>query len=95
MIAVFIFYLHVVAFVTIFTKRWQESGTVDACLSAGFMLLIFGVGWSVSTVILKFFFDARGLGIWFDRDAMSLVLLTLMEGVFYYAYAKRERQKIT
>ncbi len=94
MIAVLIFYIHVVAIVAIFTIRWQQSGTLDGVLSAGFMLLIFGVGWSVSTVILKFFFDAKGLGTWFDRDTMSLVLLTLIEGFFYYAYAKSERQKI-
>lgn len=95
MIAVFIFYIHVVLAVAIFTKRWQESGTADAFLAVGFMALIFGVGWSVSTVFLKFFFEKPGLGVWFDRDAMSLVLLTMMEAVFYWAYYKREKKKTT
>jgi hypothetical protein len=93
MIAVIIFYIHIIVAVAILTKRWQESGTADSLLAVGFMVLIFGVGWSVSTVFLKFLFEKKGLAVWFDRDAMSLVLLTLMEAVFYWAYYKRESRK--
>ena len=95
MITVFIFYIHVVIAVAIFTKRWQEAGTADAFLAVGFMALIFGVGWSVTTVFLKFFFERPGLAPWFDRDAMSLFLLTLVEAVFYWTYYKREQRKIS
>jgi hypothetical protein len=95
MIAVIIFFIHIVVGSAIFTKRWQESGTGDAFLAVGFMALIFGVGWSVTTVILKFFFEKPGLAVWLDRDAMSLLLLTILEAVFYWAYYKREKQKIS
>lgn len=93
MIAVFIFYIHIVAAATIFTKRWQEEGTAEAFLSVGFMALIFAVGWSVATVILSFIVPKQGLANWFDRDQMSLALLTLIESVFYYFYIKKEKQK--
>lgn len=94
MVAVFVFYIHLVAASAIFTKRWQESGTGEAFLAVGFMALIFGVGWSVATVFLKFFFDKEGLSVWFDRDQMSLALLTVLESIFYYAYIKWEQKKI-
>ncbi len=93
MVAVFVFYIHIVAAAAIFTKRWQEAGTGEAFLAVGFMGLIFAVGWSVATVFLKFFFDKEGLGAWFDRDQMSLALLTVLESIFYYAYIKWERKK--
>ncbi|MDI6802555.1 MAG: hypothetical protein QME58_01760 [Bacteroidota bacterium] len=94
MVAVFVFYIHLVAASAIFTKRWQESGKGEAFLAVGFMALIFGVGWSVATVFLKFFFAKEGLSVWFDRDQMSLALLTVLESIFYYAYIKWERKKI-
>lgn len=94
MVAVFVFYIHLVAAAAIFTKRWQESSTGEAFLAVGFMALIFAVGWSVATVFLKFFFDKEGLAVWFDRDQMSLALLTVLESIFYYAYIKWERKKI-
>ncbi len=95
MIAVFIFYIHLVAATAIFTKRWQEEGLSEAFLSVGFMAVVFAVGWSIATVIVSFFFSKEGLASWFDRDQMSLTLLTILESIFYYAYIKRERRKIT
>lgn len=94
MIPVFIFYIHVVAAAALFTKRWQEEGRVEAFLAVGFMALVFFVGWSVATFILKLFVAKEGLGIFFDRDAMSLTLLTLIESGLYYLYSVRKRKVI-
>lgn len=95
MITLFIFYIHVIAAVTVFTKRWQESGWGDGILGIGFIAIIFSVGWSISTFILKLCIDERGFGVWLDRDALSLLLLTVMEGIFYYIQILRKKRKVT
>ena len=92
MIAVFIFYIHIVAAATIFTKRWQEAGLGEGFLAVGFILLIFSVGWSVTTFILKLFIEKEGLAVWLDRDTLSLVLLTIAEIMFYYIYIVQKKK---
>lgn len=82
-----------VAAAYVFTKRWQDEGWVEAFLAVGFMVLVFFVGWSASTFLLKLFVDQAGLGPFFDRDAMSLVLLTLAEVAGYYLYFARKKKK--
>ena len=93
MITLFIFYLHTVAAIAVYTKRWQEADWKEGILAVGFLLLILGVGWSMSTIIVKLFVGERGFAIWFDRDTLSLLLLTVMEGVFYYLQFQRKKRK--
>ncbi len=83
MITLFIFYGHVVAAVAVYTKRWQESGWKEGVLAVCFILLIFSVGWSISTFLLKLVVTEKGFGVWLDRDTLSLVVLTVMEAAFY------------
>ena len=94
MITLFIFYIHTIAAVAIFTKRWQESGWGDGIIGVGFLALIFSVGWSISTFLLKLVIDEKGFGIWLDRDTLSLLLLTVMESVFFYTQMKRKKKSI-
>ena len=94
MITLFIFYLHVVAAVTLYTKRWQESNWKEGLLAVGFLALIFSVGWSISTFILKLSVAEKGFAAWLDRDALSLILVTMMEGVFYYFQLRVKKGKI-
>ena len=93
MITLFIFYLHTVAAVTIFTKRWQEAGWGDGLLAVGFLVLIFAVGWSMATFIMKFLIDEKGFGFWLDRDTLALVLLTVMEAMFYSVQLRRKKKR--
>jgi hypothetical protein len=93
MITLFIFYIHVIAAVAIFTKRWQDGGLWEGLLGVGFLALVFSVGWSISTFILKLFMDEKGFGIWLDRDTLSLLLLGVMEGIFFYVQIKRRKTK--
>lgn len=95
MIPIFIFYVHVIAGAYVFTKRWQDENTSEALLAVAFMAVVFLVGWSVSTFILKIFVDQTGLGKLFDRDAMSLTLLTILEAALYSLYYGRRRRKRT
>jgi hypothetical protein len=94
MITLFIFYNHVIAAVSIFTKRWQDGGAWEGILGVGFLALVFSVGWSITTFILKLFMEEKGFGTWLDRDTLSLLLLGVLEGVFFYVQYKRKKSKI-
>lgn len=86
MIPLIIFYLHILALTAAFTAEYRNDGTGAGLLNVGFVVLIFSVGWSISTFILKHVMEAQGFGPLLDRDALSLVLLSAGEAVFYYFY---------
>ncbi|HET6271356.1 MAG TPA: hypothetical protein VFG32_00090 [Bacteroidota bacterium] len=92
MIPLLVFYVHVIAIAAMFTKRWQDEGLTEGILAVFFMGLIFFVGWSISSYILKFFMEQEGLGLFLDRDAASLLLLTAGEAVLYYYYFRGEEK---
>ena len=94
MITLGIFYLHVIAAAALYTKRWQESDIKEGLLAVAFLLLVFSVGWSITTFIVKLFLDEKGLGFWFDRDTASLVLLTIVEGPFFYTQMIRGKKSL-
>jgi hypothetical protein len=95
MIALFVFYAHTIAAVWLFTRRWQDGDAKEGILAVGFLALVFSVGWSMSTFILKLFVDEKGFATWLDRDALSLLLLAVMEAVFFYIQMKRKKKKAT
>ena len=90
MIELFVFYVHIIAVVTMFTKRWQEEGLSEGFLAVLFMALIFFVGWSITTFLMKLLVSKTGLGMWLERDGASLLLLTAGEIVLYYFYLRDE-----
>lgn len=95
MVTLFVFYVHTIAAVYAFTDQYREEGAGAGTLAVAFMAIIFSVGWSISTFVLKFLIDEKGFGIYFNRDAMSLALLTIGEAVFYYFYLKGTKKKKT
>ena len=92
MAPLFVFYIHTVAAASAFTKRWQEAGWGEGLLAVGFVVLIFSVGWSITTIIARLLMDPKGFGKWFDRDAFALVLLTVIEAIFYVWQTRRKRR---
>lgn len=94
MIAVFIFYLHVIFLTYVFTKDYLEDGFTAGLLSAILIVIIFSVGWTLSEFILGFFMKSEGLGLLFPRAAFSLTLLTIVEAVFYKFYFSRKSAKV-
>jgi hypothetical protein len=88
MIPVIVFYAHVVFLVYIFTKNLIEEGRVSAFLSILFIIVIFSVGWTFSEFLLGFFIKPEGFGLMFPRAAFSLILLTIIEIIFYKFYYK-------
>ena len=95
MVTLFVFYVHTVASVYAFTDQYQKQGVGAGVLAVAFMGIVFSVGWSISTFILKFLVDAKGFGMYFNRDALSLAVLTAGEAVFYYLYLKGMKTKGT
>jgi len=93
MVTLFVFYIHTVAAVYAFTDQCQEEGVGAGTLAVAFMGLVFSVGWSISTFILKFLLSEKGFGMYFNRDAISLAVLTAGEAVFYYLYLKGMKKK--
>lgn len=89
MIPVLVFYLHTVAAVAAFTKRWQDEGIGEGVLAVAFMVLIFSAGWAICTFLIKLVTPEKGFSTLFDRDALSLLLLTTVEGIFYYFDLKK------
>ncbi len=88
MIALVVFALHIVAIAGAFTRRWQEESLGEGLLAVFFMGLIFFVGWSITSFVAKLLVDQEGFGLWLDRDALSLLLLTLAESVFYFIFLR-------
>lgn len=88
MIELLVFYAHIVAVATMFTKRWQEEGLVEGLLVVLFMALIFFVGWSITSFLMKLLMDQQVIWGVLDKDGAALGLLTVAECVLYYFYLK-------
>ena len=92
MIPLVVFYLHIVAIAGAYTRRWQEEGMAEGFLAVFFMALIFFVGWSMASFVMKLLMTAGGAGTALNRDSASLLLLTGAEAVFYYFYLRGEER---
>lgn len=77
---------HLFFLLFIFTKKWQYESLQSALINASLIIVLFSVGWSISTMFLKIFIEPQGFGIYFDRDAISLTLLSIIEYFFYKFY---------
>jgi len=53
------------------------------------MGLIFVVGWSIWAFLLKFAVPPEGFGKALDRDAFTLLVLTINEAGFYYLFVRK------
>ena len=89
MITAIIFFAHFIFTLIIFTKKWQDEGLSAAWMNVGLIVILFAVGWTVTSMIAKILMEQEGLGIHFDRDTFSLTLLTIME-VFFYRFYYRD-----
>jgi hypothetical protein len=86
MISAFIFFIHLLFALVIFTKKWQTESLKSGFLNLGLIAVLFAVGWSLTGIIAKALMDQKGFGLYFDRDTFSLTLLTIGEFFFYRIY---------
>jgi hypothetical protein len=93
MIALIIFYIHAVAAAAAFTRQYQEEDLGAGVLAVAFMGIIFSVGWSIATFLLKLVISEKGLAPWCTRDVLGLAALSIGEGVFYYLYFRGIKKK--
>jgi hypothetical protein len=91
MISALIFSAHIIFILVIFTKKWQDESIGSAFTNLALIVILFAVGWSVATAVVKLFIDSKGFGIQFDGDTISLTLLSIVEYFFYkFYYAEKE-----
>lgn len=88
MITAFIFFIHLIFILVIFTKKWQDEGLSTGFMNLALIGILFTVGWAITGMIAKLIMEPEGLGIYYDRDTFSLSLLTIAEFFFYKFYYK-------
>lgn len=86
MVAATIFALHGLATVYAFVTRKKQGGLSEGVLAVAFLGIIFSVGWTIMTMLTSLVFKPQGIAEWLNRDAITLTLLTICEGVFYYFF---------
>ena len=90
MISALIFSAHIVFVAVIFTKKWQDESLTAAFINLALIVILFTIGWSISTSVVKLVIDSKGFGIQFDADAISLTILAIGEYFFYRFYYKED-----
>lgn len=101
MIAALIFLIHFGAAVYAFLK-FKKEGIGEGWLAVAFVVIIFSVGWTVTTMVAKIIYPSDLVARWVSQlqatrvertfakeltiDTFSLILLTVGEAVFYYFY---------
>ena len=90
MITAFIFFVHFIFSLVIFTKKWQDENLFAGFLNIALIGILFAVGWTITGMIAKLVMEPKGLGMQFDRDTFALSLLTIVEFFFYKFYYKEE-----
>jgi len=88
MIIAVIFSLHPIFLIYIFIKKLRTESLSSAFLNSSLIIIVFSIGWPISTTVTKLFFETEGLGEYFDRDTITLLLLTILEFFFYRFYYK-------
>ena len=88
MVIAIIFSIHIIFVIYIFRKRYITDSLGSAFIDLILITIIFSVGWSLATLITKLFWDPTGFGEHFDRDTISLTILTIGEFFFYKFYFK-------
>ncbi len=88
MVIALIFVIHIVFVFYVLIKRWRNESISSALIDLFLIIILFSVGWSISTMVSKLFWDPIGFGKHFDRNAIALFLLTIVEFFFYRIYYK-------
>jgi len=72
MITAFIFFVHLIFGLVIFTKKWQDENLSAGFLNITLIAILFAVGWTITGIVAKVVMEPKGLGMQFDRDAFSI-----------------------
>jgi hypothetical protein len=104
-IAASILILHL--FIAVFVGfRERKEGLSGIALGVAMVVLVFAIGWTLSTFLIRFIWPEAGIGLLIDNwadtatkrflyreatsDSASLVLLTTAEAFFYAWYLRKD-----
>ena len=91
MISALIFAAHLIFISVIFTKKWQDESIGSAFTNLALIIILFSVGWSIATSVVKLIMDQKGFGIYYTADDFSLTLLSIVEFLFYKIYYGKDK----
>ncbi|NOX17005.1 MAG: hypothetical protein GXO87_01835 [Chlorobi bacterium] len=103
MIIFLIFAGHFIFWLYIFFKAKKEESLTAAFQNLIFVVIIFAVGWTLFTLLINIFVEPEGFGtlviekLWgdkdqiisFNRDTITLLLLSVGEFFFFKNFSKR------
>ena len=95
MVAVIVFAAHGLAAIYAFITRFRQGGPSEGILAVAFLAIIFSVGWTILTMITGLVFEPAGFSKLFNRDAITLTLLTICEGFFYFFFLRKQEGKVS
>ena len=88
MVIAIIFLAHILFAGFVFIKKLRMLNLSSALIDIVLIIILLSVGWSLTTMVSKLFWDPAGFGKHFDRDTISLTILTIAEYFFYRFYYK-------
>ncbi len=94
MITAFIFFVHLIFALVVFTKKWQDENLSSGFQNIALIGILFAVGWTITGIVAKLVMEPKGLGMQFDRDTFSLAMLTIIEFFFYKFYYNDEPTEV-
>jgi hypothetical protein len=77
LIAVLIFYAHLIFACYVFCKTFQSDGIVMAFLNVAFIIVLFTVGWTLSDLITGLFISESGYRIMIPQGKVFLTIIKL------------------
>ncbi len=86
MIEIFIFYLHIVAFLYAFTKNWMYRSIKEGFLGIAILFLIFAIGWALTGTLAYAIYPENWHSLYFSHNTLALVMLTIPESFFFYYF---------
>ncbi len=90
MASAIIFSLHLIFIVFIFYIKKKNESISSAFQNLFLIIVLFAIGWAFITMIVNQLLEPQGFGKEFDRDGISLAVLTIVEVIFYYKYYGKE-----
>lgn len=89
-------YLHLVAALYAFTKRWQEESAAAGLLAATLVGFLFLLVWSLSGAFVRALISAPMVTPWLSRDGLGLLLpLPLEIALFVYLFVRQRRKEFS
>lgn len=91
MIELLIFHLHLVVGLYAFSKSWKNGKLRDGFLAVGIIGLMFAIGWALTGTLAYAIMPGEWNTIYFNQDTLSLVILAIPEGFFYYQFFFKDK----